>query len=251
QRREHALAVVAVQRPGFIADHRDHVVHPQQPLHDEVRQFAALRLGQQPGCAVHDLGVRLALGRLRRRCHGRPEVFKVAVVEFEVERDRHGGRPCAVVVAETTSLANVQRRATTASVSLDTQASRPGSSSMRISQTWVLRPTCSGRAVPVSVPSRTPTRWLALISMPTTPWPSSTHMPPAVLPRVSASSTEAPPCNSPYGWRVRSSTGRVPRTKSSPTSVNTIPSGRIAVPSDRALSCSTVARRRKSDIGTA
>ena len=78
------------------------------------------------------------------------------------------------------------------------QTGLPAASSMRISHTWVLRPTCSGRAVPVTRPLRTARRWFALISNPTTASPRAASMP-ALLPRVSASATEAPPCNSPYG----------------------------------------------------
>ena len=62
--------------------------------------------------------------------------------------------------------------AITASVRRETHTSLPRSSSMRISHTCVWRPTCSGRAVPVTRPSRTPRTWLALISMPTQPSPS-------------------------------------------------------------------------------
>ena len=76
------------------------------------------------------------------------------------------------------------------------QTGLPASSSMRISQTWVLRPRWIGRAVPVTIPLRTARRWLALISSPTTALPPAISMP-ALLPRVSASATEAPPCSKP------------------------------------------------------
>src|SRR5690606_11217320 len=220
QSAEHAVAVLARQCPGLVARHGDEVVQAQQALHDEVGDGALLGVDRQFGRAVDDLFRRLARRRLLCRFHFGVEVLEVAFVEFEVQRDRHGragsegsekskpSKPCPA----RGSCRYAPRRSTTASVSRDTQARRPRSSSMRISHTWVLRPTCNGRAVPVTLPSRTPARWLALISMPTTPWPAPTHRPPAVLPRVSASSTDAPPCSRPYGWRVRSSTGMVART---------------------------------------
>ena len=77
---------------------------------------------------------------------------------------------------------------TTASVSREMHTGLPASLSMRISQTCVVRPTCSARAVPVTLPVRVARRWLALISSPTQIWLAvSTHRLPAVLPRVSRS----------------------------------------------------------------
>src|SRR5580765_1492707 len=80
--------------------------------------------------------------------------------------------------------------------------------------------------------------------MPTTPSSSPTHRPAAVLPSVSASAADAPPCSSPYGWWVRASTGIVARMKSAPNSVKTMPSGSISVLRDRAFNCSRVVWRR-------
>src|ERR1700761_164567 len=88
--------------------------------------------------------------------------------------------------------------AMTAMVMRDMHTSCPVSFSMRISQTCVLRPRCSALAVPVTIPLRTPRIWLALMSSPTVSslLGSSVSMA-AVLPRVSASATEAPPCSKP------------------------------------------------------
>src|SRR6478672_1984266 len=127
----------------------------------------------------------------------------------------------------------------TASVIRLMQTGLPASSSMRISHTCVLRPTCKGRAVPVTRPERTARRWLALISRPTTALPPAINAP-ALLPSVSASATEAPPCSRPYGWWVRASTGMVARRKPSPSSVNRIPIASINVPAERAFSASRV-----------
>src|SRR5690606_8360451 len=90
QRREHPLAILAGQCPGLVAGHRDQVVQAHQALRDEVRQRALLRVHQQLRGAVDDLLVGFARGGLRRLCHGRLEMLQVAIVEFEVERDRHG-----------------------------------------------------------------------------------------------------------------------------------------------------------------
>src|SRR4249919_600451 len=134
----------------------------------------------------------------------------------------------------------------TARVRRETQQSRPCASSMRISQTWVLRPTWIGRAVPVTWPSVTARRWLALSSRPTACCfiGSSMHRLPATLARVSASNADDPPCNRPNGCLVRASTGMVPRMKSSPISVITMPSDSIAVPALSALICARLGRRR-------
>ena len=50
----------------------------------------------------------------------------------------------------------------TAIVMRDTQVSSPASLARSICQTWVLRPMCTGRAVPVTQPLVAPRRWLAL-----------------------------------------------------------------------------------------
>ena len=57
--------------------------------------------------------------------------------------------------------------ANTDNVNLDTQLVRPWSSVMSICQTWVLRPMCTGRAIPFTQPLGTPRIWLALMSSPT------------------------------------------------------------------------------------
>lgn len=43
----------------------------------------------------------------------------------------------------------------------DTQVSSPSSFTMSICQTWVVRPTCTARAVPVTQPLFTARKWLA------------------------------------------------------------------------------------------
>src|SRR6185312_10058062 len=122
------------------------------------------------------------------------------------------------------------RAGTTAMVMREMHASAPLSSSMRISHTWVVRPRCSIRAVPVTMPLRTPRTWFALMSSPTANSLSGSSVSiAAVLPSVSASATEAPPCNRPYGWWVRWSTGMLPCSQSSPTAVMRMPSVSIMV----------------------
>jgi hypothetical protein len=57
--------------------------------------------------------------------------------------------------------------ANTDKVKRDTQLMRPWSSRMSICQTCVLRPMCTGLAMPLTQPSATPRMWLALMSKPT------------------------------------------------------------------------------------
>src|SRR6185437_13226867 len=114
---------------------------------------------------------------------------------------------------------------TTATVQRETHTALPCSSSMRISQTCVRRPTCTGVAVAVTVPSRFARRWFALISIPTTcsrDWSQFIHAP--VEATVSASATEAPPCSRPNGWCTRGPTGMRATTRSFVASTNSMPS---------------------------
>ncbi len=57
--------------------------------------------------------------------------------------------------------------ASTAMVMRDTQVSSPASLVRSICQTWVVRPTWTGRVMPVTQPLVAPFRWLALMSSPT------------------------------------------------------------------------------------
>src|SRR5690606_4537249 len=70
------------------------------------------------------------------------------------------------------------------------------SSLISILQTWTVRPIRMGVPRPGTRPSFADRRWLALISIPTTLRlsVSSSKRTPAMLPRVSANATEAPPC---------------------------------------------------------
>src|SRR5690606_6650631 len=82
----------------------------------------------------------LALGRALRLPGKRATGRLRRALDRRADAGRAGLKPGAAC----------QRRPTTARVRRDTQTSRPASSSMRISQTWVLPPTCSARAVPVT-----------------------------------------------------------------------------------------------------
>jgi len=62
--------------------------------------------------------------------------------------------------------------ASTAMVMRETQVRSPASLCMSICQTCVVRPRCTGRAVPVTQPEVTARMWLALMSSPTARWPS-------------------------------------------------------------------------------
>ena len=64
------------------------------------------------------------------------------------------------------------RGASIAIVIRETQVSSPASLVNSMAQTWVLRPMCTGRVVPMTQPLVTPLRWLALMSRPTVRWPS-------------------------------------------------------------------------------
>ena len=74
-------------------------------------------------------------------------------------------------------------------------------------------PRLSGVATPVTTPERA-ARWcVALISRPTAIRCGPACSADPIEPRLSASTTEAPPWSSPYGW-VFPSTGIVPTTRS-------------------------------------
>lgn len=85
----------------------------------------------------------------------------------------------------------------------DTQLGSPASLTMSICQTCVVRPRCTGRAVPVTQPLLTPRKWLALMSRPTAMYPAGQAKLAPIEPSVSASTTLTPPCSKPNGWRVR------------------------------------------------
>src|SRR5690606_34302244 len=112
QRAEDAVAVLAGQRPGLVARHGDQVVQAQQALHDEIRDRALLGVDQKLGRAIDDLRRGLASRRLLCRFHFGLEVLQVAIVEFEVQRDRHGRAGSGE--ERTQSLANTAGRAVVA-----------------------------------------------------------------------------------------------------------------------------------------
>src|SRR5205085_9521591 len=64
------------------------------------------------------------------------------------------------------------RSVKTAIVMRETQVSSPASLVMSICHTCVVRPRCTGRAVPVTQPVMAERKWLALMSSPTARWPS-------------------------------------------------------------------------------
>src|SRR2546425_724758 len=70
---------------------------------------------------------------------------------------------------------------------------RFSSSVIRISQSWVVRPTWTGTPVPVSQPSPAGRMWFTLISSPSTMRSGAFSQPPTEA-RVSARTAEAPPC---------------------------------------------------------
>ena len=109
-------------------------------------------------------------------------------------------------------LAAISSRGRTASVRREMHTSFSRGSRISICQTCVRRPMWMGRAVPVTSPEAIGRMWLALISWPThTKRCVSTHILAAMLPSVSASAADAPPCRIPMVWCVRRSTGSVPR----------------------------------------
>ena len=77
-------------------------------------------------------------------------------------------------------------------------------------------------AVPVTVPEVAERWWVALISMPTDSLSGCACTAEPTEPRVSASTTDAPPCRRPYGW-VLPSTGIVPTTRSAEISMSSMP----------------------------
>ena len=65
-----------------------------------------------------------------------------------------------------------QRGCSTAIVMRETQVSSPASLVRSIYQTCVVRPRCTGRAVPITQPLVTERMWFALMSSPTARSPS-------------------------------------------------------------------------------
>src|SRR5687768_10341283 len=94
---------------------------------------------------------------------------------------------------------------------------------MRTSQSWLVRPTCTGVPTAVRVPSLFGLRWLAWISVPKAVLPSGqlSHAP--TVATVSANTTLAPPCKKPIGWTCRPSTGIVITTRSGSVSAYSMP----------------------------
>ena len=64
-----------------------------------------------------------------------------------------------------------QRGSRMAMVMREVQVSSPASLCNSICHTWVLRPRCTGRAMPVTQPLDVALMWLALMSSPTARWP--------------------------------------------------------------------------------
>ena len=82
----------------------------------------------------------------------------------------------------------------------------------------------------MTTPSRTGRRWLALISCPRhTSRSGSTHRLAAVLPTVSASATDAPPCSTPRAGACAHSTGMVARGSPGRFRVKRMPSHSMSV----------------------
>src|SRR6185437_16642381 len=119
-----------------------------------------------------------------------------------------------------------------AQVSRAVHTRSPSSSVMTISYQAIALPSRNGVATPVTMPELTPLWWDALISTPTAMLPSrrAACMAAPTEPSVSASTHEAPPCSSPYGW-VLVSTGMVPTTRSGSASVMVMPIRTGSVPS--------------------
>ena len=108
----------------------------------------------------------------RKKAHrtGRPK----RELTFRLQKCQHQrtGRPKHVLTSRQLKRRRNQHQplgANTDKVNLDTQLVRPWSSVMSICQTWVLRPMCTGLAMPFTQPLGTPRIWLALISKPTMP----------------------------------------------------------------------------------
>ena len=86
----------------------------------------------------------------------------------------------------------------------------------------------------MTTPLRAARWWVALMSMPTAIRCGPACSTDPNEPSVSARTTDAPPCSSPYGW-VLPSTGIVATSRSVPTSVKTMPIRSIRVPRAIAL----------------
>ena len=86
-----------------------------------------------------------------------------------------------------------------ATVRREMQTNLPASLTMSMLQTWLRPPRCTGRAVPVTNPERAGTHVVGvdLLAHALVLARMSMHMPAPMLPTVSASATEAPPCSNP------------------------------------------------------
>src|SRR4051794_502082 len=104
-----------------------------------------------------------------------------------------------------------------------TERSLPASSVMRVSQTWVRLPLWMGVASAVIQPALQPEMKLVFDSSVAVRWPSARLATVPAAPMVSANAMSVPPCTTPVVVSSLSLTCRRARTRSGPTSRNSMP----------------------------